>query len=234
MSQTETPNWAAYVATTEPTELERLRLLQEVFDPASVALIDFTQDGGTCVSTGLGGNRTIAGTVPAGDYAGLSFTVGVPAEMNHTSTELVSPPLDLAAMSWSWQAGRKFMNIELDPEGGLARQDGTRARTWFVHLGATGCRGNPMGAEAVSCLYPNRVPVTFERFDVDSDVVAFDLAALLLESRISQDRGAAAGCMSGRDDPECAEISSRLGLSVATGEPGTGIGQTVFRAQPAR
>lgn len=56
MSQTETPNWAAYVATTEPTELERLRLLQEVFDPASVALIDRAgvRPGWNCLEVGAG------------------------------------------------------------------------------------------------------------------------------------------------------------------------------------
>lgn len=56
MSQTETPNWATYVATTEPTEHERLRLLQEAFDPGSVALIDRAgvRPGWDCLEVGAG------------------------------------------------------------------------------------------------------------------------------------------------------------------------------------
>ncbi|WP_211233770.1 MbnP family copper-binding protein [Comamonas composti] len=184
-----------------------------------VALLDFEDATGTCVGGTSATNAVVTGTVPAGRYTGLAFTVGVPRTLNHTSTELEGAPLDIAAMGWSWQAGRKFAKIEIDPEGGVTKPDGSRSASWYVHLGSTGCTGNPVTGQTVSCLRSNRLPVVMERFDLNAQRVELDLTSLFQATRVSEDRGGAVGCMSGPTDPECGAIFQRLGLSLESGEP---------------
>ena len=182
-----------------------------------VTLIDFEDATGACEGGTPATNTLVKGTVPAGQYSGLAFTVGVPVSQNHTSTELEGAPLDLAAMGWSWQAGRKFIKMEVNPQGGVTKADGSHSPTWFVHLGSTGCTGNPVTGETVSCKRPNRLPVVLESFDVTKHHVVLDLASLLNASDVSRDNGGAVGCMSNPADQECVAIFERLGLSLETG-----------------
>lgn len=195
-----------------------------------VALLDFEDATGTCTGGTPPTNAVVTGKVPAGRYTGLTFTVGVPPSLNHTSTELEAAPLDIAAMGWSWQAGRKFAKIEIDPEDGVTKLDSSRSASWYVHLGSTGCTGNPVTGQTVSCLRSNRLPVMLERFDPVSQQVVLDLTSLFQSSRISEDRGGAVGCMSGPTDPECGPIFERLGLSLANGKPDMSGRSSIFTA----
>lgn len=197
-----------------------------------VALLDFEDGTGHCTVGTPATNRVVTGTVPAGRYTGLAFAVGVPQALNHTSTELEGAPLDIAGMGWSWQAGRKFARLEVDPEGGVAKPDGSRSASWFVHLGSTGCSGNPVTGETVSCLRPNRLPVVMDRFDTATQRVVLDLGALLRDSRIAEDKGGAVGCMSNPADPECKAVFGRLGLSLSDGLPVMPGQSSVFSAGP--
>jgi uncharacterized repeat protein (TIGR04052 family) len=215
---------------------ERIPLVLEQTDwqYADLALLDFKDARGgnaPCSDKAPAKNVTITGTVPAGSYAGLEFSVGVPVEaevagksvsLNHSSTETAPPPLDIAAMSWSWQAGRKFLMIEVSPAGPITKADGTKARTFMVHLGSTGCTGNPATGEIVSCSRPNRFRVRLDRFDAAKDRVTLDIATLFSGSDLSSDKGGAVGCMSAPDDPECAVIFERLGLALTETKPGAG------------
>ncbi|WP_437881220.1 MbnP family copper-binding protein [Pseudomonas sp. LRF_L74] len=184
-----------------------------------VALLDFEDATGGCSGGTPETNQQIVGSVPGGDYVGLSFTMGVPQSLNHTSTELEGAPLDVTAMGWSWQVGRKFAKIEVDPQEGVERVDGSRAATWYIHLGSTGCSGNPVTGETVSCLRSNRIPLHFEVFNPSHDIVVLDLSSLLAGSEIGQDQGMAVGCMSGPDDPECGAVFQNLGLDLHSGKP---------------
>lgn len=195
-----------------------------------VALLDFENGSGACAKGTPGVNTAVTGTVPAGSYTGLTFTVGVPPALNHTSTETAAPPLDIAAMGWSWQAGRKFAKLEADPTGGVTKADGSTSPTWYVHLGSTGCTGNPAAGDSVTCTRSNRLPVTFAAFDPARQAVALDLSALFTGSDIRRDKGGAVGCMSGPTDPECGPVFAQLGLSLADGTPLTPGASPVFRA----
>ena len=186
-----------------------LRLQVNDWQDTQVALLDFEDGSAHCVG----------GSIPAGRYRGVSVTLGVPQSLNHTSTELQGAPLDLAAMGWSWQAGRKFIKLEVDPEGGVSKADGSRANTWYLHLGSTGCSGNPVTGETVACQRANRIPLRFEGFDPVTQAVVLDVAALLRDSRLAVDEGAAVGCMSGPTDPECVAVFKRLGVSLSSGSP---------------
>jgi hypothetical protein len=108
-----------------PVELE-----QNDWQYANLALLDFENKTGKCIGT-ADVNDTIKGSVPRGRYKGVSFAIGVPSVthdkdgkdvvLNHSNFATAPAPLDLQSMSWNWQAGRKFIKIEVDPEGGVTR-----------------------------------------------------------------------------------------------------------------
>lgn len=201
---------------------------------ADLALIDFKDARGgnaPCSETNPAKNTTVTGAVPAGNYVGLEFSVGVPVEgqaegktvqLNHSSTETSPAPLDVAVMAWSWQAGRKFILVEIDPQAPIVKADGSKARTWMAHLGSTGCKGNPATGEITACLRANRFTVAFDHFDPKTQRVELDLSRLFESTDILVDKGGAVGCMSGPDDPECATIFAAVGLNLGESAPGAG------------
>jgi uncharacterized repeat protein (TIGR04052 family) len=211
-----------------------IRLTRNDWQFADVALLDFKDGRGgrtACSKDSPAKNTTVLGTVPKGSYAGLQFTVGVPVTaevdgetiaLNHSNLETAPAPLDIAVMNWSWQAGRKFLLAEVNPTGGFKRQDGSPAHTWMVHLGSTGCKGNPATGEIIACARPNRFVVTLERFDPRSQMVVLDLAKLFADSDLAADKGGAIGCMSDPSDPECGAIFQAIGLNLNETRPGAG------------
>lgn len=220
-----------------------LRLAQDAWQYLDVALIDF-EDGSGGESGCQGGtpelNTVLRGRVPDGTYAGLVFDIGVPVEgrdggqriaLNHSSTETAPPPLDVVAMGWSWQVGRKFVKIELLPQGGVVRQGGM-GKVWTLHLGSTGCAGNPAGGDEVACSRSNRVAVALPGFQPGRDRVVLDLDALFAGLDLGVDGGGASGCMSGPTDPECGPIFSALGL--APSGAGVAPAQRAFRREVIR
>ena len=187
-----------------------------------VTLIDLENGAGSCTEGDRALNATIAGTVPAGDYVGATMYLGVPFPLNHSDVATAKAPLDLTAMDWSWQAGRKFAKIELVDPAGAA---GTWAsKAFFVHLGSTGCTGDPASGATVSCTASNRARIRLAAFDPARQRIAVDLAALATGNDVTVNRGGAPGCMSGATDPECAGVFTALGLA--------GGAQRVFRAMP--
>lgn len=211
-----------------------VRLDRNDWQYGGAVLLDFKDARGgkqPCSDTQPAKNTAVTGSLPAGEYVGLEFGVGLPVEgeqdgvkvsLNHSNIDTAPPPLDIAAMNWSWQAGRRFLVIEVNPAGGLKRVDGTPARTWMVHLGSTGCKGNPATGEIVSCARLNRFTVAFDRFDAQKDIVEIDLADLFKTSDLSVDKGEAIGCMSNPVDPECIAIFAAFGLNLNESKPGAG------------
>lgn len=207
---------------------EILQLTPDQWQSRDVALLDFIPGGGSCAPHAVASsNDTVRGRLPAGHYRGLAFTIGVPPEgrdeqgqpvaLNHGNFELADAPLDRASMAWSWQVGRKFIKLEVLPEGGVARSNG-RAAVWTLHLGSTGCSGNPAQPSAVHCLSPNRVAVSLPDFDPAQDSVVLDVATLLADSNLAADQAGASGCMSSLDDPECRPLFRQLQLQLDAGE----------------
>ncbi len=209
---------------------------------SGVALIDLEDGTGACADRGTAAtNAAITGTVPAGNYTGLRMTLGVPSSHNHTDTAAAPAPLDIQAMAWSWQAGRKFVKIEVAPVGGVYRPanpdvtppitEGQSPR-WNLHLGSTGCTGNPVSGETVSCAAPNRVVLHFDNFNVDTQRLVLDLQTLLLSSNLSIDLGGPYGCMSGKTDPECPAVFETMALDMESGlTVDRGRNQRIFRIE---
>ncbi len=206
-----------------------LRLMENQWQHDGIALLDFEDASGGCAGTPDMNDR-VTGQVPAGDYRGVTFTVGVPSPVNHSSTETASPPLDLAAMGWSWQAGRKFIKIELLPADGVTRPNGAKAAAWNLHLGSTNCTGEPIKGEAVNCANPNRIKVKLDHFDSGRDVVRLDLRALFAGSDVTRDTGGALGCMSGPADLECPPLFKAMGLRLHPSGEGRGDGGQMLPA----
>ena len=201
-----------------------------------VSLIDLENGTGSCTEGDAKINATITGTVPEGEYVGAKMYMGVPFALNHTDITSAPAPLDLAAMNWSWQSGRKFNKIELVDPAGAA---GTWAsKAFFVHLGSTGCTGDPATGATTSCTRSNRMAIRLAKFDPATQQIAVDLKALVAGNDITVNRAGAPGCMSGATDPECLGVfgAMRIGWSADGSGSGRAIaggsGQTVFRAIP--
>jgi uncharacterized repeat protein (TIGR04052 family) len=204
----------------------------------AVTLIDLENGTGACSEDGTKAtNAKVRGTVPAGRYAGLRYTVGVPAALNHTDLAAAPAPLNLTAMGWSWQVGRKFLKIE------------TADPSFMVHLGSTGCTGNPASGAKVSCTNSNRAAVRLKAFDPARQRVAVDVKALLAGTDLSgagapmgsmgmataaqTDMDMSAACMSGPGEKPCGPVFGALGLGwsdTAGGGAANPSKQKVFRA----
>ncbi len=188
-----------------------------------VAMLDFEDATGGCANGTEQTRDVIEGAVPAGSYTGLRFDVGLPFEKNHRDQTLQPSPLNLSRMFWSWNAGYKFMRLDIKTTG--------QPRGWMVHLGSTGCE--PSAAPStipVSCAHRNTVTVDLPGFSAARDVVELDVAALLAASNVDTNTAKTAlGCMSGGTDPECTGLFGQLGLAI--GDQAAGV-QKVFRARP--
>jgi uncharacterized repeat protein (TIGR04052 family) len=189
-----------------------------------IALLDFENGSGACANGTEETRDVVEGTVPAGDYTGVRFEVGLPFEKNHAEVTLQPSPLNLSRMFWNWNAGYKFIRLDI-------RSTGQR-RGWLVHLGSTGC--TPAGKPSivpVSCANRNAVTVDLPAFSAARDVVELDVPALFATSNVDVNTDETAmGCMSGPADPECAGLFGQLGLAIGDRPAGT---QKVFRVKAA-
>lgn len=172
----------------------------------SVALLDFENATGSCANGTPDTNDVVLGTVPEGRrYTGLRFTLGVPFEKNHTDLAKMPSPLNLTALAWVWNAGRKFARLDLSSTG--------VPRGYAIHLGSTGCSPNETKTTIpTACSSPNRVEVSISEFDPAKDVILADLASLLHDSNVDEAGKMMSGCMSGPNTPACAPLFSNLGL----------------------
>jgi uncharacterized repeat protein (TIGR04052 family) len=200
----------------------------------AITLIDLEDATGACSAGTAATNAVVTGTVPAGNYVGVKMTMGVPFALNHTDYAVATKPMDVQAMAWSWQSGRKFAKIEVtDPDGTTGSWV---AKTFNFHLGSTGCTGNPASGETVSCTAANRMDFSLAAFNPATQKIAVDLQALLAGTDITVNRASAPGCMSGGTDPECLHVFEALAIDWKADGTGTGLpvnggaAQTLFRA----
>ena len=203
----------------------------------AVTLIDLENGKGSCAAEGTKGmNAYVRGTVPKGTYTGVRYSVSVPGSLNHTDITSTPSPLNLAAMAWSWQFGRKFMKIEVSEDGGGA----WASKIFYVHLGSTGCKGDPAAGEKAKCSLPNQDKVTLKKFNPAKQRIAIDFKTLFGGVDVASNGGMGAmgsmegmegmggtpGCMSETTDPDCGPIFKALGLKLGTTKKTT---QTAFR-----
>lgn len=187
----------------------------------NIALLDFENGTGPCRNGTTGQNTEVRGTIPAGRYVGLRFTLGVPFARNHGDPTVAPSPLNLTAMFWNWQGGYKFVKFDTASSGQPATtapphpQGGGNASGFSVHLGSTVC-ASPSRTEApkAECANPNRVAVAFERFDAARQTVVADIGAVLAGANVDVNTpNTSPGCMSFPGDADCLPVMGALGLA---------------------
>lgn len=189
----------------------------------SVTLLDFENATGNC-NGNAPTNMAIRGTAPAGDYAGISFQIGVPFDLNHKDPTLASPPLNYSGLTWPWRIGYRFTSIDLETAGktpaapaapNAGGMMGMNASGFSIHLGSTSCgAGSPTTPPTAPCDNPNRPTYRLQSFDLKSQKVVLDLAALLGGTDVTVNApGSASGCMSFAEDDDCVAIMDRFGLA---------------------
>ena len=212
----------------------------------TVSLVDLENATGACNTPNntTATHAAITGTVPAGTYVGLKATMGVPETMNHSAIAGGVPPLDNSPMAWSWQSGRKFSKIEINPVGGITKPDGSKITTFNFHQGSTGCTAkldangavikDAAGNTVYTCTNPNAMDFSLAAFNVDTQKVVLDIGKLFSTTNVTVENGGAPGCMSGATDPECPTMFSQLQVSFGPGSTGLpingGAAQQIFKA----
>jgi uncharacterized repeat protein (TIGR04052 family) len=203
---------------------------------AAVTLIDLENGAGACAAEGTKAtNAFVRGKVPKGKYVGVRYSVSVPDALSHTDLTATPAPLNLTAMGWSWQYGRKFMKIELS-EGDTPAW---ASKIYYLHLGSTNCTGDPAAGEKAKCALPNQDLVTLKKFNPAKQRIAIDFKRLfggvnVAGESMDMDMGGdtsgtmmdMGGCMSATDSPDCGPLFETLGLKLGTTKK---ISQTAFR-----
>lgn len=187
-----------------------------------VALVDFENATGACANGTEQTRDVVEGQAPVGRYVGVRFDLGLPFEKNHREATLQPSPLNLSRMFWSWNAGYKFMRMDLKTSG--------QPQGWMLHLGSTGCMptGKPTTVPT-SCTRPNITTVELRDFDLTNDIVELDVKRMLATSNVDINTPeTAVGCMSGPSDPECGPILAQFGLPLTPDATAT---QSVFRTR---
>ncbi len=195
-----------------PVDLEQDGLWQN----GSIALLDFENGRGPCANGTPEERHEVRGTVPAGEYRGVRFIVGVPFERNHLELATQKSPLTLSRMFWSWTGGYKFMRVDIRAQ----RPDTSATAAFMIHLGSTGCTpGNSVPAPAY-CSNGNRPEIILDEFDPDRHVIELDFARLVAGADLlTNTPQTAAGCMAAASDPDCGPVFAALGLSHPSAPP---------------
>jgi len=194
-----------------------IRLVQDqTWQVDQVALLDFESGQGPCSNGTTAVNTTVRGDLPAGEYRGLRFTIGVPFALNHADPTLAPAPLNTTAMFWNWQGGYKF--IRFDTPG------------FPLHLGSTQCAAESRTSKPSGpCGQPNRIEVHLEAFDLQNDTVVFDFGRILRGTDVrSNTPKTQPGCMSFAADADCTAVMRAMGLPY-DGQPPSGSQQLVQR-----
>jgi len=186
----------------------------------NLALLDFEDGSGPCRNGTAGTNSEVRGSVPAGRYTGLRFTLGVPFARNHGDPTTAPAPLNLTALLWNWQGGYKFVKFDTASSGlsgahamAGAGHGGGAASGFSVHLGSTVCASAARTEAPSSCQNPNRVTVQFERFDAATQTVVADIGAVLADANVDVNAPRTSpGCMSFPNDADCPPVMGALGL----------------------
>jgi uncharacterized repeat protein (TIGR04052 family) len=184
-----------------------------------IALLDFENGRGPCGNGTPPTNTVVRGIVPAGQYTGVKFTVGVPFDRNHGDPTVAPAPLSSTAMFWTWQAGYKFLKFDTATSGRPIQSakptadGGGNASGFSVHLGSTMCASPSRTQAPTACQNPNRIEVSFADFDVKKNQVVVDMGRVLAGTNVDVNAPKTSpGCMSFAKDPDCPAIMNAMGL----------------------
>jgi len=162
------------------------------------------------IDAASGRNEVDLGDVPEGDYAGLEFTVGLPAAVDRADASRwpAGHPLNplTNGLYWGWQGGYVFAAIEGNWRSGPERSVPASPRGFSYHLAA--------GAGTIRA----RISVPFAVHGPATLRCAWDLAGALRPLRFDED-GQTSSTHSRPDDP----LAAFLAQAVAQGIGWRGI-----------
>jgi uncharacterized repeat protein (TIGR04052 family) len=222
---------------TIPLNLEQ----DDKWQDQNVALLDFEDKSGGCGNGTVETRTKIVGTIPPGNYQGLQFTLGIPAELNHGDATLAASPLNLTSLWWNWRGGYKFLRLDLQTQNTALKHKADKHQNpnpnsqthsdqgFPIHIGSTGCQGDTETQQPSECSNPNQSRIELNNFNPEQNVVVADLANLLTKTNlITNQPDSPMGCMSSPEDQDCLGIMHNLGL--AFGHKPTSR-QTFFRVE---
>jgi uncharacterized repeat protein (TIGR04052 family) len=195
-----------------------------------VVLIDVENGEGHCSGGTPSTHTEVLGRLPAGEYRGLRFVLGVPEALNHANPDLAEEPLLASGLgsglTWSWLSGYRFLRLD------VATAD-RHTPDYAVHVGSTACE---QGESGPRCARGNRAVIELPEFDPQVDRVVLDVAALLRHADLTggtQGRG----CHGANDAPACHAVLPTLGLDTGFDDSGVPLApaespQSAFRAIP--
>jgi len=196
----------------------------------NIALLDFVNDTGKCKTGSPEVNEKVIGyAAKHDDYQGVSFQVGIPADLNNSvNAPIAPPPLNTSGMWWSWKGGFKYMRLDVKTD---------KHRTWFFHLGSSQCSGD-LGKN-YKCSKGNISNIVLSNFAPGTNQVVFDALKLYKdidlnapidpkkdENKDGKPDDTLPGCMFERD-PECKMLFNHLGLHWGA-KGGASLVQSVF------
>jgi uncharacterized repeat protein (TIGR04052 family) len=200
-------------------EVVPVKLTQDgIWQLDNIAFLDFENGAGPCRNGTAAVNTTVRGTVPAGQYRSLKFTMGLPFAHNHGDATQAAPPLNNSAMFWSWQGGYRFIKFDATSKsapGASDVQDAAfvAASGFAVHVGSTQCASASATTAPTACKNPNRMVLQFDNYDPAKSIVAMDVGALLAGTNVTVNaRRTSPGCMSFEKDADCNAVMAAMGL----------------------
>lgn len=175
---------------------------------AELGLLDLEDGTGSCGEGDTDLNTQLTGSVPEGDYNGISFVNGVPEALNHIDPLKAEDPLrGHPELSWGWLGGFRFTKIELR-EVVPPNQAYGHAQ---LRIGSTGCSGDAHKG-TVKCDKANRNHVVLRSFDHEFDSVVLDLERLFEQTDLTEK----AECDATGE--ECAPMFKAFGIDFASGD----------------
>lgn len=226
----------------------------------NVALLDFEDGTDGCKFVIFGRpqstetNSKVTGTVAGqGPWTAVSFTFGVPVELNHIEAQSAPAPLNVTGMDHGPTDGRQFLRIAFYQEEHSAT-DAYHLLSFRSVCNEQAADGN-IPASADDCTKPNRPRYTLDKqgkFDPATDQIVLDVAAIFADYTVPGTNADATdlspkgridcfsplhnGNIPGPNDSlqigaeRCGKVYPPLGLDYQTGKASTNP-QTVFSIQ---
>lgn len=216
----------------------KVNMVESAFQDSAndVAFLNFRDKDESCSGNAELTNKSLTVEVDSSalnDVAKVTFKVGVPHEVNHDSSWNSQHGIYASGdYQWNWQAGRKFMRLDVKPATPIARGSDT-GDVWNFHLGSTGCMystdvASEQNYENLTCANPNRPTIELSDFmvannrsstivlDYNELVASVDFATDNVNTGATQDKF---GCMSFPKDDECVNMFATLGYSYNVDSP---------------
>ena len=197
-----------------------------------LALLDFTDTNSeACADRGTEEvNTVISGVAPEGDYQKITFTLGVPPELNHINGAVSQAPLNTYGMQWTWASGYRYVKLDVKATTGEVVKS-----KYYFHPGAQGCvsdNGEISGVYSCENELTSQIELDFQAdYLASTQAIQADLSRLLVANDLSLGRG----CMGARtiSDPAvdgfgvdptdgCPELYAAVGIrlpSVVASQP---------------